>query len=1403
MRKLFFWFVLIVSIALLVSSCTSSEDTETASTDNTTTTTTDTTAATLAEVTIVTTPTNNSTTNYTFSSDEAGIITYGGSCSSGTTSATSGNNTITLVSLSDGTYSNCTIIVTDSAGNASSALSVSTFVVDTTAPSVSSFTLSDTALITDDNATVTLRFSEAVVSFSSSADITVANGTLAAMSSADNITWTGTFTPTANTEDASNTLSLATSYTDIVGNAGPAATTANYAVETLAPSVDNFTLSDTALKAGDNATVTLRFSEAVVSFSSAADITADNGTLAAMSSADNITWTGTFTPTANTEDASNTLSLATSYTDTAGNAGPAATTANYAVETLAPSVDNFTLSDTALKAGDTATVTLRFSEAVASFASGDDITVASGSGSLANMTSADNVTWAGTFTPTADTEDASNVLSLATSYTDTAGNAGPAETTANYAIDTQAPSVSSFTSTTADGSYKSAGTVNITATASEAVVSGNTITATLDTSDNVTLTAAANGTTLVGTYTVGAGDNSNDLTASSFSIGTVTDIAGNAMSGTDVPDANIASGSAIVIDTTVPTITSFTSTTADGSYKSAGTVNITATASEAVVATNTITATLDTSDNVTLTAADNGTTLVGTYTVGAGDNSNDLTVSSFSIGTVTDIVGNAMSSTTVPGTNIASGSAIVIEATAPTITSFTSTTSNGSYKSDDTVNITATASESVVATNTITATLDTSDNVTLTAAANGKTLVGTYTVGAGDNSNDLTVSSFSIGTVTDIAGNAMASTAVPGTNIASGSAIVIDTTAPTVSSVSTTADNQSFVSITDNITVTFSEAMGPSYITADESTGCGASIQVSSDNFNTCVRMSDDPEPSNSNMTFTLDPVDNLTVGTTYLTRVTTAAKDTAGNAMSSQYDNSTGFAPSDTIAPTVSSVSTTADNQSSIAITDNITVTFSEAMDNTTVTTNTDNTSCYGTLRVSSDNFSSCVQMSSSSPESSDNITFTLDPSDNLTILKTYLTRVTTGVKDTAGNALSSQYDNSTGFTTLTPSSYQMGGSIQGTELSLSTAVTTFAGSSSGSTDATGTSASFDTPYGITTDGTNLYVADRGNHRIRKIVIDNGTVTTLAGTGSAGSTDHATGTSASFNKPSKITTDGTNLYVTDSRNHKIRKIVIDNGTVTTLAGSSEGSTDATGTSASFDKPYGITTDGTNLYVADRGNHKIRKIVIDNGTVTTLAGSSQGSTDGTGTSASFDRPYGITTDGTNLYVADHGNHRIRKIVIDNGTVTTLAGSSYGSTDGTGTSASFSYPTGITTDGTNLYVTDHGNHRIRKIVISTGVVTTLAGSSSGNTDATGTSASFNYPTGITTDGTNLYVSDQSNQWIRKIVISTGVVTTLAGSSSGSTDATGTSASFNYPNGITTDGTNLYVADQSNHRIRKIE
>ena len=132
------------------------------------------------------------------------------------------------------------------------------------------------------------------------------------------------------------------------------------------------------------------------------------------------------------------------------------------------------------------------------------------------------------------------------------------------------------------------------------------------------------------------------------------------------------------------------------------------------------------------------------------------------------------------------------------------------------------------------------------------------------------------------------------TTASSDNASTTDTTAPTVSSVSTTADNQSSVSITDNITVTFSEAMNTSYVTTSTSdTNCAGTIRVSSDNFSTCVKMSSEPVSSNSNKTFTLDPYDNLTVSTTYKTRVTTGVKDTAGNTLSTQYETSSGFTTS------------------------------------------------------------------------------------------------------------------------------------------------------------------------------------------------------------------------------------------------------------------------------------------------------------------------------------------------------------------------------------------------------------------------------------------------------------------------------------------------------------------------------
>ncbi len=337
-----------------------------------------------------------------------------------------------------------------------------------------------------------------------------------------------------------------------------------------------------------------------------------------------------------------------------------------------------------------------------------------------------------------------------------------------------------------------------------------------------------------------------------------------------------------------------------------------------------------------------------------------------------------------------------------------------------------------------------------------------------------------------------------------------------------------------------------------------------------------------------------------------------------------------------------------------------------------------------------------------------------------------------------------------------QMGGAKQNISLNLTSAVTTLAGSAGvvGSLNGTGVNATFHLPTGITTDGTNLYVADNNNRVIRQINIISKVVTTIAGSGLAGSSN-GTGINATFDSPFGITTDGTNLYVTDINNHDIRQVNIISKVVTTIAGSgTAGSLDGTGTSASFNSPYGITTDGTNLYVADTNNNVIRQINIISKVVTTIAGSgTAGSLDGTGTSASFNSPYGITTDGTNLYVADTNNNVIRQINIISKVVTTIAGSgTVGSLDGTGTNSTFNLPVGIATDGTNLYVADSDNHIIRKIVIASGAVTTLAGSAAniGSVNSTtGTSATFNLPTGITSDGFSLFVTDAFNHMIRKI------------------------------------------------------
>ena len=168
---------------------------------------------------------------------------------------------------------------------------------------------------------MTITFSEAVTSFDNS-DITLENGTLTAISSSDGgLTWTGTFTPTDDIEDTTNVISVSSTMTDLAGNAPLAgATTGNYVIDTKEPVVASIVMSDSALKVGETSLVTITFSETVTNFDNS-DITVENGTLTNVSSSDGgVTWTGTFTPTDDVEDATNLITIGTAFSDLAGNA---------------------------------------------------------------------------------------------------------------------------------------------------------------------------------------------------------------------------------------------------------------------------------------------------------------------------------------------------------------------------------------------------------------------------------------------------------------------------------------------------------------------------------------------------------------------------------------------------------------------------------------------------------------------------------------------------------------------------------------------------------------------------------------------------------------------------------------------------------------------------------------------------------------------------------------------------------------------------------------------------------------------------------------------------------------------------------------------------------------------------
>jgi hypothetical protein len=332
---------------------------------------------------------------------------------------------------------------------------------------------------------------------------------------------------------------------------------------------------------------------------------------------------------------------------------------------------------------------------------------------------------------------------------------------------------------------------------------------------------------------------------------------------------------------------------------------------------------------------------------------------------------------------------------------------------------------------------------------------------------------------------------------------------------------------------------------------------------------------------------------------------------------------------------------------------------------------------------------------------------------------------------------------------------------------------------------------------------------------------------------DFLAGEAATFSLLTGIATDTAgNIYVADTDNSVIRKIS-STGIVTTIAGSAgvTGSADGIGSVARFDHPAGIAVDRNNiLYVADTGNSTIRRICFNKAddcvtaattnewVVKTMAGiaGTTGSTNNTvGTSATFNHPEGIATDGTdNVFVADTGNSLIRKVAVKTtgAPVTTTAGTAgvAGSHDANiGTDATFDHPSALAINrvDSTIYVADTGNSLIRRITTSK-VVTTLAGTAgvTGGTDGTGTAAQFNAPRGIAADTAgNVYVADTGNSTIRNVTTTGAIVTTLSGTAGtpGSTNGTKAEARYSQPRGIAVDSLgNLYVADTGNFTVRKI-
>ncbi|MES2536294.1 MAG: Ig-like domain-containing protein [Pseudomonadota bacterium] len=429
----------------------------------------------------------------------------------------------------DGTSRNVIFIATDNEGNITTTADTTNATVDSTA-ATSDIAVADSSLLAGETSLVTITFSEAVNDFTN-ADLTISNGTLSTVSSADGgITWTATLTPDVSMSDITNLITLDNSgVQDVAGNAGSGTTDSNnYAVDTIRPTA-SIVVADNALAVGETSLVTITFSEAVTGFANV-DLSIANGTLSTVSSFDGgITWTATLTPTASITDAINVITLANAgVQNAAGNAGSGTTASNnYEVDTARPTA-GIVVADSSLLAGETSLVTITFSEAVTGFDNAD-LTVATGT--LGTVSSSDGgITWSAVLTPPADITDTNNTITLDnTGVQDAAGNAGSGSTDSNnYAIATVLPTA---TVVVADSALNAGETSLVTITFSEAVTGFSNSDLIVENGTLSTVSSADGGITWTATLTPTA-DVTDAINVITLANTGVQNAAGNAGSGT-------------------------------------------------------------------------------------------------------------------------------------------------------------------------------------------------------------------------------------------------------------------------------------------------------------------------------------------------------------------------------------------------------------------------------------------------------------------------------------------------------------------------------------------------------------------------------------------------------------------------------------------------------------------------------------------------------------------------------------------------------------------------------------------------------------------------------------------------------------------------------------------------------